>query len=165
MWSDYNVHKHARKCAATDRPFAPGEAFFSVLAPTPEDPDGEIIERRDYCREAWQGPPENAVGWWRSKMPDGVAKPRLAPNEVMLELFHRWADEPQRVEARYVLTLLLLRRKVVRHATEDVVEADAALLLVFGVAPKAELGEERLDVVPEPLLERDGQRVRRGAGV
>lgn len=39
---------------------------------------------------------------------------RLAPNEVMLQLFDEWAAAPDRAEARYVLALLLVRRKVFR---------------------------------------------------
>lgn len=114
MWSDYNVQKTARRCAATGRALAPGEEFFSVLAPPETDPEGDAVERRDYSPEAWDGPPATAVGWWRARVADASTKPRLAPNEVMLDLFDRWADEPHRVESRYVLTLLLIRRRVLR---------------------------------------------------
>ena len=37
-----------------------------------------------------------------------------APNDVMLEFFHELADKPEKEDLRYVLTLLLIRRRVMR---------------------------------------------------
>ncbi len=107
---DFEIQRCTRKCAATGRAFEPGEAFYSVLQPR----DGQV-ERLDYGEDAWEGPPENAVGWWKSAMP-GRHTNRLswAPNDVMLDLFLRWADDPDRREIRYVLALLLVRRRVMR---------------------------------------------------
>lgn len=119
MWIDYDVRQTARRCAVTDRAFSPGEEFFSVLVPPEDDPASDVIERRDLSREAWQGPPEYAIAWWRARMPGAKRKARLAPNEVMLDLFDRWADDANRVESRYVLTLLLIRRRVLKLHDSD----------------------------------------------
>ena len=56
---DYEIQRCTRRCAATEREFAPGEEFFSVLVA-----EGAELRRLDYCAEAWEGPPENATGNW-----------------------------------------------------------------------------------------------------
>ena len=84
------------------------------------------VERVDYCRDAWQEPGEGeSLSWWRSRMPDDTdTGPKPAPVEVLLQLFDEWADEPDRTEARYVLALLLIRRKVFRLAERGVLSVD-----------------------------------------
>jgi hypothetical protein len=42
---------------------------------------------------------------------------RLAPNDVLLELFDQLAEDPLHADMRYVLTLLLVRRRVFRLET------------------------------------------------
>jgi hypothetical protein len=76
---------------------------------------GADVVRRDFCVDAWTGPPEAAFGWWKSTVPEPtIRKIKLAPNEVLLELFDQLADRPEHHDMRYVLTLLLLRRRVLR---------------------------------------------------
>ena len=90
MLLDFEVQRSTRRCAATDRPLAPGDECYSVL-----EVQGAEVIRKDYCREAWRGPPEGAFGWWKSRVPEPVAKKiKLAPNDVLLELFDQLADQP-----------------------------------------------------------------------
>ncbi len=43
-----------------------------------------------------------------------------APNDVMLDFFRELADKPEKEDLRYVLTLLLIRRRVMRlEETEE----------------------------------------------
>ena len=111
MMMDIEIKGCSRSCATTARTFNPGEVYFSVL----EEAANDFI-RRDYAVEAWQGPPEICVAWWRSRIPTkDDHQPRLAPTDVMLNLFEALEDRPQEAEFRYLLGLLLLRRKIVRH--------------------------------------------------
>ncbi|MEM6656105.1 MAG: hypothetical protein AAF596_09900 [Planctomycetota bacterium] len=118
------MRRPTRRCSLTGREFLPGEEFYSVLATVAgsgpgDQPEGQI-ERRDVGRESWQGPPADAIGWWLARSPDGDSdKPRLAPNEVLLDLFDRWGDDPTHADARYVLALLLIRRRVLKLASPD----------------------------------------------
>ena len=110
MQLDFEVQRCTRRCAATDRSLESGDLCFSVL-----EVKGADIIRKDYCHEAWNGPPETAFGWWRSRVPESNAKKiKLAPNDVLLELFDQLADQPANQDMRYVLTLLLLRRRLLR---------------------------------------------------
>jgi hypothetical protein len=111
---EYEVQHGGRRCSKTGREFAPGEAFYSVLLA-----EGKELKRLDYAAEAWPGAPEDAVGWWKSVVPDrSAAKRRWAPNDVMLDFWDRLADEPDKQDMRYVLTLLLVRRRVFRLEEE-----------------------------------------------
>lgn len=125
MVLDFEVQRCTRRCAVTERDFRPGEWFYSLLVA-----DGADVVRRDYSAEAWNGPPAKCIGWWQSHLPiETAAKPRLAPNDVLLELFDRWADEFEKHDARYVLTLLLVRRRVLR--IEEVESSTAGTLHVY----------------------------------
>lgn len=106
---DYEVPRCGRHCSVTGREFAPGEEFYSALVA-----EGGLV-RREFSREAWQGPPEKAVGWWKSQMPGADAKRiHWAPNDVMLRLFEQLEGQPEKQDMRYVLALLLVRRRVMR---------------------------------------------------
>lgn len=107
---DYEVQRCTRHCAATGHELQPGEAFYSTLTA-----EGAQVVRHDYSQEAWQGPPEGVLGWWKSHMPKRNAKKlHWAPNDVMLELLESLEAQPDKMDMRYVLALLLIRRRVVR---------------------------------------------------
>lgn len=108
MAIDYQVRRCTRRCAAADRELTAGESFVSVLVD-----EGDDVVRRDYSAVSWNGPPEGTIAWWRSTMPgSGEAKP--APREALLALLDEWADKPEEAPARYLLALLLVRRRVLR---------------------------------------------------
>jgi hypothetical protein len=79
---------------------------------------GAEVVRTDYCTDAWGGPPEGVIGWWQTRIPDVTAKKvKLAPNDVLLQLFDQLAEQPENEDVRYVLALLLIRRRVLRVET------------------------------------------------
>ncbi len=76
---------------------------------------GADIVRKDFAASAWTGPPAESFGWWKARVPEPHAKKiKLAPNEVLLELFDQLAEQPHNEDMRYVLALLLVRRRVLR---------------------------------------------------
>jgi hypothetical protein len=109
MLLDFEIANCTRRCAVSGRAIAPGEEYCSTL----EMERGEPV-RRDYSLDAWPGPPASAVAWWRSQLDGDAARARLAPQDVLLNLFAALADEPAEAEFRYVLGLLLLRRRLVK---------------------------------------------------
>lgn len=120
-----NAPKLSRVCAETGRPFEPGEKIFTFLF----EEDGEI-RRRDLCAEAFAATkrPENALAWWSSRLPSSVEKKeKLAPNDALTDFFESLADRPDEAALRYVLALLLTRRRVLRFEREEIdFDADAA---------------------------------------
>jgi hypothetical protein len=110
MLLDFEVQRCTRRCAATERTLEPGDDCYSVL-----ETHGADVVRKDFCSDAWRGMPESAFAWWRSRIPEPTAKKiKLAPNDVLIELFDELADRQDQHDLRYVLTLLLVRRRVLR---------------------------------------------------
>src|SRR5438874_495900 len=108
MIGDYQLQPNSRRCSASGRELKPGEVYFSVLL----DEGGKFV-RRDYGREAWQGPPEGAFSFWSGRVPAREADRRPpVDDDLLLDCFARLEgqSEPARVSFRYVLALLLMRR-------------------------------------------------------
>jgi hypothetical protein len=77
----------------------------------------------DYSVEAWTSAPADAVASWKSQVPiETNRKPRMAPNDVLLELFDELAHAPESAELRYVLALLMIRRRIFK--LEETIAAD-----------------------------------------
>jgi hypothetical protein len=112
MMTEYHIQPPTRRCSATGRELRAGERFFTALVET-----GAHFERRDFAPEAWTGPPEGAFSHWFGKVPatHEHQKPRF-DDELLEECFHRTSDavEQSRINFRYVLALLLVRRKKLR---------------------------------------------------
>jgi hypothetical protein len=139
---DYDVHKTTRICATTQREIAAGETFYSVLVR-----EGAEVKRLDYAAESWTGPPDEAIGWWKSVMGDRDAKkPKAAPSEVLLELFRELEGSPERRDLRYVMTLLLVRRRLLRM--EDTVREDDGSETLVLYCPRDEQTYRVATVVP-----------------
>ena len=123
---DYEVQRSTRRCTVTGREFAPGETYYSVLVA-----DGAELKRHDYAPDAWQGPPQEAVGWWKSQIPDRTAaRKHWAPNDVMLHFWDELAEQSDKQDMWYVLTLLLIRRRVFR-LEEEIQFRGRELLVVY----------------------------------
>jgi hypothetical protein len=113
MLLDFEVQRTSRRCTATDLPLEPGDICYSVL-----EFQGADVIRKDFSSAAWTEPPGEAFAWWRTQIPEPTAKKvKLAPNDVLLELFDQLADNPASDDLRYVLALLLVRRRVFRLET------------------------------------------------
>lgn len=150
---DYEVKRCTRRCATTDREFSPGEEFYSALIA-----EGADVHRCDYSLEAWEGPPQGSIGWWKSQMPSPTAN-RLhwAPNDVMLHFFEQLEDQPEKADMRYVLALLLVRRRVMRLEEQE--QGDRGELLSLYCprretgykVPVATPGQSRIDEIQEEL--------------
>jgi hypothetical protein len=107
--TDYQIQPHTRRCAATGRELQPGEKFFTALLE-----EGERFLRKDYSSEAWQGPPHGTFSFWSGRVPapEGGRR-KTIDDDVLAECFARLEGEadPAKVNFRYVVALLLMRRK------------------------------------------------------
>jgi hypothetical protein len=116
----YQIGRSPGCCAVTGRRLEPGEAYVAALV---EREEGEGFERIEYCSDAWESGarPERLFGYWRATVPEPNAKPKLlVDDESLLELFDSLgeaAESASRDQAalRFVLTLILLRKRLVKH--------------------------------------------------
>ena len=117
-----------RTCAATGRELKPGERYVGVVV----DEAGKLL-RKEFAPESWQPNAAGLIGFWHGRVPDAKAKPaKPSFNEPLLLdcLDHlRDATEPSQIRFRYVVVLLLMRRK--RLKFEDTIrKADGTEALV-----------------------------------
>ncbi len=155
MMQDYqDVQRCTRRCAATDRELAAGETYYSVL-----QVQGAQVERLDYCEQAWHGPPENALSWWKAALPQPDHQAvQWAPDQVVLQYFEQLADHPEQADQRYVLALLLVRRRILRlDRQEESSPGERVLCLVHPdsereyFVPEVEPEVERLEAIQASL--------------
>ena len=118
--ADFEVARSQGVCTVTGHTFGEGEAFYAVLF---EKPDGFV--RQDYSVEAWTDPPEDAFCFWKSQVPQKGQKKKsvIVDNEVLIDFFERLTGEPEpvKVQFRFVLALMLMRKRLLRYeGTKDV---------------------------------------------
>ena len=130
---NYDFRKTSRKCSETGREFEPGEEFISALL---EFESGET-ERRDFSLEAWKVPPENCIGWWKTKLPLlEKGKIHWAPRDVLLAYFEHLQKSGDSEASLYVMALLLVQKHILR-LVETVSEEDGQWLRLRRSADKS----------------------------
>lgn len=167
----YDIQRPTGQCAVTGHPLKPGEPYIALLveydpAAEPSAPEAKSaatglgMRRLDISLEAWnQGHrPERLFGFWRSTFPEPNQKKKLfVDNEVLMSLFRRLGDtdQPDRLAFRFVLGLILMRKRLLRY--DGVVRkpsnvADAPPVEFWLVTPKGD--DQPLEVV-NPQLDDD----------
>lgn len=123
MAQQWEVQSPTGRCSVTGRPFAEGDEFYAVLFA-----EGDTFRREDCGKEAWQGPPEGSFCFFKTRVPVKEKKKRLlVDNDILFSFFLRLAKEtePVRVQFRFVLALILMRKRLLRYEgakVEDGVE-------------------------------------------
>jgi hypothetical protein len=125
--TDYQIQPNTRRCVATGRELQPGEKFYSALL----DEGGKFV-RQDFADDAWRGPPERAFSFWSGRVtePERGRRPRI-DDDLLLDCFQRLEGQtdPGRVSFRYVVSLLLMRRKRLKFEEARVENGQEVLCL------------------------------------
>lgn len=108
-------HPHGR-CAICGTTIETDQKLMAALRETPEG-----FERLDICMNCWptfeRG---NIIAFWQTVMPHVQVKKKVfVDDEVLCSLFERLADvsEPAKVQFRFVLGLILMRKKLLVYET------------------------------------------------
>ena len=114
MQADWEIKSRAHQCSRTGREFAEGEFFYTSLVR-----EGEGFRREDMCEEAWTGRNDNIepFSFWRSKYePPAPPAAEPLPRDDAEGLLRRLVAEnnPAHLNARYILALMLERKRVIR---------------------------------------------------
>jgi hypothetical protein len=114
MAREYQISKLAGRCSSCNQELAVGSEFVATVHETPQE-----LARQDLCLPCWQARPADAgssvIAEWRSRVPAKQEKKKLfVDDDVLVQFFKRLADspEPERVCFRFVLGLVLMRKKV-----------------------------------------------------
>ena len=128
MAEAWHIARSTRTCAGSGEPIPAGIPFFSALIES-----GETFERRDFLPEAWSGADKALFfSYWKNKgVEAGEEKRRSVDYDRLLAFFDslEGAEEPQKRLFRYVLALILVRRRRLRLEDAGRVEGGDRLVL------------------------------------
>jgi len=120
--TDYQIQPHTRRCSVSGRELHAGERFFTALVE-----EGGHFQRHDFSQEAWTGPPPGTFSFWSGKVPpqEEKVRPRI-DEDLLVDCFERLEGQtdPGRVNFRYVVALLLMRKR--RFKFDEAVHAGGA---------------------------------------
>jgi hypothetical protein len=151
MLLEYEIANCTRRCTTSGRTLTPGEEYYSTLHIERGSP-----VRQDFAADAWQGPPADAVAWWQARVPaSDDTRGAQTPQDVLVNLFAALADEPAEAEFRYVLGLLLVRRRIVKL---EQTRRDAAGEVLMLDCPRREEQFELRVCTPSPERQAELER-------
>ncbi len=149
MAQDWEIKSRSRECSATGRAFADKEPFFTLLF---QEKDG--YRREDLCEEAFAD--RNAdiapFSFWKSTFEEpAAAPPEALPHQSAEDLLRRFMEEdhPEHLHVRYVLAVMLERKKLLKHVDTKETEGGPPLLIY------EHAGTGEIFLIPDPELHLD----------
>jgi len=153
---DWEVGSTALICSACNHSFVEEQDVFSGLCD-----EQTAFVRRDFCGGCW--PQQERAGFfshWQTRIPkkDAPVK-RFVDDEIVLEFFRKLEgqEEPLKKNFRYVLALLLMRKKALKFIEFKRTEAGAMLVLRDALSQcdyhvaDPDLNEEQIQQVTEEI--------------
>ncbi len=113
MTHQWQVETPKGCCGVTGRQLAEGEPFYTVLFE-----EGESFRRVDFSVEAWQGTPPGSFCSFKTRVPPKERRKKVfVEDEILVQFFQRLAEEtePARLQFRFVLALILMRKRLLRY--------------------------------------------------
>jgi hypothetical protein len=128
LTNDWPIKHRADACARTQRPFQPGEQFYTLLFR-----EGEGFRREDLSEEAWTQRNENIrpFSFWKSRYePPPAEPPEPLAKENAEDILRRLLaqNDPANVNACYVLAVMLERKRVFKQIKTEQSEGRPVLI-------------------------------------
>ena len=145
--NEWAIKHRSDACTATQRPFAPGEYFYTLLFR-----EVEGFRREDLTEQAWANRNENIqpFSFWKSKYePAPAAPPEPLGKASAEELLRRLvASENPPANSCYVLAVMLERKRVLKQIKTE--QAGEERMLVYEHVTTGDVF-----IVPDPKLRLD----------
>ncbi len=148
MANEWEIKSRGNRCSVTERQFADGEVFHTLLF---REQDG--FSREDLSEEAWQARDTSKTPFssWKSKyeVPPPPA-PEALGKQTAEDLLRRFMEEPgdQHANVRYILALMLERKRLLKPI--ETKEEEGNRLLIYEHRASGEVF-----VIPDPRLRLD----------
>jgi hypothetical protein len=150
MDNDWSIQSRGDCCASTGQQFAEGEFFYTLLFE-----EGEGYRREDWSEDAFKQRAADApapYSFWRTKYEaPPAAPPEALGKQTAEDLLRRYMEEttPQQANARYILALMLERKRILKEREVKQGE-DGKLTRIYEHAKSGEVF-----VIPDPGLRLD----------
>jgi len=115
MIQNWSIRTRSHQCAQSGRPFEEGDVFHTAIY---FDPETGGYLRRDVSLAAWKAElaERTPIAYWRTTYSPQVVeqRPEVTSKESAMALLQRFVeeDEPQTEDARYILALMLERKRI-----------------------------------------------------
>lgn len=132
MIQNWQIRSRSLQCALSGRAFEDGEIFYTAIY---FDPETNGYMRRDVAMDAWTDElkERKPIAYWKATFTAHVAepKPEVATKENAMSLLQRFIeeDEPRTENARYILALMLERKKLLVPTAKK--ETENGLMLFY----------------------------------
>src|SRR5271156_5213575 len=137
LTQEWNIQSRALQCAVSGRPFEKGERVYSALYWR----EGQYV-RVDLSAEAWKARNDNIEplsAWQTEFVPPPPPAPEALKKDDAESLLRRLiaANEPGTRNARYILALMLERKKVLRQIERQ--RQEGVTVLVYEHGPSGDV--------------------------
>lgn len=131
MSKEYEISHPGDVCAACSKQLPPGEELIATIQPGEEKDGEELFVRRDFCTPCWAARGEqlagpDSLGVWHTRVPQLKEKKKLfVDDEVLASFFQRLEgiEDPARQQFRFVLALILMRKKKLVYDRSEATDA------------------------------------------
>jgi hypothetical protein len=158
--NEWPIKHRADLCARTQRPFQPGEQFYTLLFR-----EGEGFRREDLSEEAWTQRNENIrpFSFWKSRYEPPPADPpeplaKETAEDILRRLLAR--NDPANANICYVLAVMLERKRVLKQIKSDQSEDRPVLIYEHGktgdvfIVPDVRLRLDELEQVQSEVAQQ-----------
>jgi len=111
--NEWDIKRPLGQCCGTGKKIQEHSEYYAALVETPEG-----FERRDFCEEFWLEHKPQVYCYWKTKLAPANQRRRVfIDNDMLMAFFERLADEtePERINFRFVLALVLMRKKRLKY--------------------------------------------------
>jgi len=118
---EWEINKPLGQCCGTGRKIDYGEEYFGALVET-----GEGLQRMDFCADYWESEKPNVFCYWKTRLPHPNQKKQIfVDDEMLLAFFERLEKETEqeKVNFRFVLALILMRKRRLKYDATRVEDA------------------------------------------
>lgn len=110
---EWYVNRGSKTCFLCEKTFPEEEVYFSALFD-----ENNSFMRKDFCIECWDKKGDADVfSYWKTKVPKKIETVQKYANiDVFYDLFNKLENENEltRINFRYVLSLYLMRKKILK---------------------------------------------------
>jgi len=111
--ADWEINKPLGQCSGSGRKIEPGEEYYGALVEVEQG-----LQRRDFCCEFWEREKPQVYCFWKTKLaPPNEKKELFISDDMLVAFFERLANEtePEKVSFRFVLALVLMRKRRLKY--------------------------------------------------
>jgi hypothetical protein len=142
--SDWEIKRPLGECCGSGKRIESGEEYVGALVEIEQG-----FERRDFSTEFWESAKPSVFCFWKTKLAAPDQKKELfVDDEMLMAFFERLANatEPDKVSFRFVLALVLMRKRRLKYdATKKVNGQEVWCLRVAGDKEIVDVANPHLD--------------------